>query len=271
MGQIYKITNLVNGKIYIGQTGYDFISRFKGHVKDSKYKDKQDYPLYAAFRKYGLANFTVELVEEIYYIEKYGSYHNGYNQTLGGGGNKTVEIDHKLVLDSYTNTKSIAKTAKQFDVSTSVIKKILVLHGITIENKVDNTEVGLIQLEQTGYSIEITNEFSSKADAYKWIIDNYKSDMKKSTFYYYCKRAYERYTKAFGYYWITSDDDINSAIDKIQYSIQNFGNSTLKSIPDMDTLFNVYINCNKNKEAIGRYFGVTGTTVIRWLRKYGIE
>lgn len=57
--------------------------------------------LYCAMRKYGLENFTFELIEEIndysisgerekFFIQLYNSYHNGYNETPGGDGGSEV-------------------------------------------------------------------------------------------------------------------------------------------------------------------------------------
>lgn len=99
---IYKITNLVNGKVYIGQS-VDIYKRWNDHKRTLKTPTEKhyNYPLYCAFRKYGLENFSFEIVEEcseeklnkreVYYIELYRTYinwedSNGYNQTLGGGG-----------------------------------------------------------------------------------------------------------------------------------------------------------------------------------------
>ncbi len=52
---IYKITNLVNGKIYIGQS-LDVYRRFSQHKKIGKskngYKDDRDKPLYRALRRF---------------------------------------------------------------------------------------------------------------------------------------------------------------------------------------------------------------------------
>lgn len=83
---IYKITNKINGKSYVGQSK-NIEERWRHH-RSSKLK----YPLYLAFQKYGLENFTWEVLEEcsilelnekeLYYIKKYDSTNFGYNQTL---------------------------------------------------------------------------------------------------------------------------------------------------------------------------------------------
>ena len=57
---IYKITNLLNGKCYIGQS-INIQKRWTNHKTSYKNpnKDCYNYPLYKAFRKYGLENFVV--------------------------------------------------------------------------------------------------------------------------------------------------------------------------------------------------------------------
>ncbi len=96
---IYKITNKINGKSYIGQSTNIFY-RWKQH-KNNIHKKGFDYALYHAFRKYGLENFSWEIIEictkdkldelERHYIEYFNTYVNlenakGYNMTLGGIG-----------------------------------------------------------------------------------------------------------------------------------------------------------------------------------------
>lgn len=93
---IYKITNKINGHLYIGQS-IDIENRWTRH-KWSAFNEEatKNYPLYRAFRKYGLENFTFEIIElcdkeglkekEIYYIQMYDSFVEGYNQTSGGDG-----------------------------------------------------------------------------------------------------------------------------------------------------------------------------------------
>jgi len=94
---IYKITNTINNKIYIGQTIGTIEKRFHQHKINSKTKN---YPLYNAFKKYGIENFTItkickcnnieELNElEEFLIQEMGCLSpNGYNLASGGSNFK---------------------------------------------------------------------------------------------------------------------------------------------------------------------------------------
>lgn len=98
---IYKATNLINDKIYIGLTTKSLEHRISVHKKDSK---RLNTYFYQAIRKYGFENFKWEVVDtaitmeeleekERYYIKLYGSFDNkeiGYNTQ--SGGNNLYEI-----------------------------------------------------------------------------------------------------------------------------------------------------------------------------------
>ena len=92
-GYIYKITNKINGKVYIGQTIHTIERRFSRHCLLNQ---NGCVALHNAIIKYGKENFIVELVEEvpveklnereIYWISYYKSTDKkfGYNILLGG-------------------------------------------------------------------------------------------------------------------------------------------------------------------------------------------
>lgn len=85
---IYKITNKINGKVYIGQS-YDILERWERHKRT-----RDQCAIHKALQKYGIDNFMFEILEECpkdelderekYWIKYYNSYFTGYNMTLGG-------------------------------------------------------------------------------------------------------------------------------------------------------------------------------------------
>jgi group I intron endonuclease len=95
MTGIYKITNILNNQIYIGLS-VDIDKRWARHRSNYIDINNKEYEktLYRAFRKYGIENFTFEVIEEcskeelanreIYWIAYYDSFSNGYNETPGG-------------------------------------------------------------------------------------------------------------------------------------------------------------------------------------------
>lgn len=100
-GVIYKITNKINGKIYIGQTTNDFDRRYSNNIT----KRTKNKHLKSSIEKYGLENFDIckvydvafskeELdIKECMYIELYNctNREKGYNIRGGGSRGKTSE------------------------------------------------------------------------------------------------------------------------------------------------------------------------------------
>lgn len=94
MAIIYKITNIINNKIYIGCTTKSLEYRFLEHV--SRSKQKNNIKLYNSIRKHGVDNFIIEKLEEceecdmfsleMKYISEMNSFNDGLNSSLGGEG-----------------------------------------------------------------------------------------------------------------------------------------------------------------------------------------
>ena len=163
-GIIYKITNKVNGKSYIGQTRYTIEFRWKQHQhkKDNTY-------FHNAIKKYGIENFSIEILEEcniedlnsreIYYIAKYDTFNNGYNLTIGGDGNRRLLLDdsYNEIKELYLSGFSSNKIATLYKVDKASIVKILKALGVKIRSNklgINHQEfLELIQDYQSGYSL----------------------------------------------------------------------------------------------------------------------
>jgi group I intron endonuclease len=111
---VYKATNLINGKSYIGITRQGLLERVKQHLKESA--GGRGHVLHKAIRKYGVVNFTFEPVAfcgngeemksmEMYCIARFGTkLPRGYNMTDGGEG-----MTGHLVSDETRRKLSAAK------------------------------------------------------------------------------------------------------------------------------------------------------------------
>jgi len=93
---IYKATNKINGKAYVGQTVKSLRIRISEHIHDAL-NNKDNVYFHNAIRRYGKENFIWEIIAEcsslkelnkteIEMIKKYNTFENGYNLTRGGEG-----------------------------------------------------------------------------------------------------------------------------------------------------------------------------------------
>ncbi|MFA6711105.1 MAG: GIY-YIG nuclease family protein [Candidatus Caldatribacteriota bacterium] len=133
MGFIYRITNKINNKSYIGKTETNIETRFKEHIKESKRERSKNRPLYAAIKKYGIENFKIELIEEIvdnleeremHYIQKYDTYGStGYNATIGGDSKRYLNYD--AIVNCYHQEQNITKVANLMRCDRKTVGNIL--------------------------------------------------------------------------------------------------------------------------------------------------
>ena len=131
---IYKIVNLINGKVYIGQS-QNISQRWIAHRSRPFNTNcaQYDCPLYRAIRKYGLENFSFEVLEEtdkeqlnekeIFWIAEFNSNNpnKGYNLTSGGdavtNGILTLEQVHEIYDLLSCSDKTQEEIAKIYGIS----------------------------------------------------------------------------------------------------------------------------------------------------------
>lgn len=120
---IYKITNKVNGKVYIGKSK-DIKARWKKHIQRSK---TSYLHLYSAMRKYGLENFSFEVLFEtarndrlmdfweVAMIAEYQAMNKnfGYNNTRGGDGCSPSEATRQKMSNSQKGKKHSEETKRK--------------------------------------------------------------------------------------------------------------------------------------------------------------
>jgi group I intron endonuclease len=131
-GIVYKATNIVNNKMYVGQTIVGLKARQENHVNDALAK-KDNHYFHNAIRNYGKDKFEWEIIGsaeskeklddlEIYYIKKLKSFGEGYNLTKGAGGmtgyimteehRKNLSESHKGYKHTDEQRRKISNTLK---------------------------------------------------------------------------------------------------------------------------------------------------------------
>lgn len=142
MGYIYRITNDLNNKVYIGKTMSSSISkRWQEHLSDMDKRKNEKRPLYAAMRKYGTSHFHIEELEqcsndiinerECYWINFYDSYNSGYNATKGGDGKAYVDVE--AIISLWNKGKNIREIHDITGHDHQTITNHLTNYGITAQ------------------------------------------------------------------------------------------------------------------------------------------
>ena len=179
-GYIYKITNLINQKAYIGKTTNTIKERWGEHISESKSERAKNRPIYRAINKYGVENFSIELIEEvdikelsdkeIYWIGYYDTYNNGYNATLGGDGRILYDYDSikELIQKGYSTRQIIEVIGCCADIVHLVAKK----NNLSIKKEFSDCMNPKKQVEQYDKQGNYIQSFESYAAAAQWLEDN---------------------------------------------------------------------------------------------------
>ena len=182
---IYKIINIQNNKVYIGQLIRPINQRFQRHINDSL-NNILDTHFARAIRKYGKENFIIEEIDtantqeelnekEQYWIKYYNSVTNGYNETDAiskCGGNtyqSKTEKEMEIIKDKIRQTKIGSKNP--------MAKKIKRINIFTNEIDIFDTVISCAQAcgiknGKTSISTRLNGQIKSPYKK-KWIFEYY--------------------------------------------------------------------------------------------------
>lgn len=210
-GYIYKITNLVNNKIYIGKTEREVESRWNEHKSKAR-KNQKSY-LYNAIRKYGEQNFIIETIEKVdvnslsdrekYWIEFFKSNNKeiGYNLTKGGDGN--LLYNYNLIRQYWDDGKTIKEIKELMGCDPSVIQNALYNYkDYNTHNALSRSaqKFGVNQYDLNGNFIQ---HFDSISDANKYLMSIGKKNSETSI----CNCCKNKQSQSNGYIWTYDTDN----------------------------------------------------------------
>lgn len=229
---IYKIENNINHKVYIGQST-NIELRWRHHRSPDP-TIRSIYPLYRAIDKYGIENFSFDIIEEckkeeldekeIYWINFYNSFNEGYNQTSGGQGAK----DSGRVL----NLEQVQEIRKELQSFNKTEKEIAKEYGVS-----ENLIVGI----NTGYYWGDSN-----------ISYPIRKQTKKLVFCQNCGAELKTYNASLC---------INCFHEKQR---------KVKERPSAEELTQILYENKGNFSLVGKMFNVSDNTIRKWCKSYNI-
>lgn len=178
-GYIYKITNKINGKSYVGKTTGAVQTRWEEHLRESKRERCANRPLYKAIRRYSADGFTVETLEEVdldnlseretYWIEYFNTYSDGYNATTGGDGK--VLYDYDVIAQLLKEGRMYHEVSDIVGCCYDTVRFVAKKYNIDYIAEPPNAKLR-IPVEQYDLDEHYIQSFNSFSDAARWLFEN---------------------------------------------------------------------------------------------------
>ncbi len=183
-GIIYKATNVVTGEIYVGATTVSLQERINDHY--NKATKNYGHKFQNAIREYGFESFIWEQIDtgintdelalkEKYYIQKFDSFHNGYNSDRGGGFKKTI-YQYNLTGELESTFQSLEEASKSSSISEESISHACIgdrktsngfywTYTSTFDLKEDIRKKKVIQYDYKGELVKVFDSISEASKA----------------------------------------------------------------------------------------------------------
>src|SRR5208283_4921236 len=188
---IYKITNILNNKMYIGQSQTSLERRWTLHKSDAK-TNRDNYHFHNAIRKYGTECWKQEVLEEVEdisnlneaemkWIEYYDTFNNGYNCTNGGENGKIISEETKEKMRQSKLGKKMTDEAK-LNMSLSMKKRYEDgwVHPMLNNKHSEETKKHWAKIRKGVKKSEKTKEKISKATKGKLISEETKEKIRQA-------------------------------------------------------------------------------------------
>lgn len=241
---IYKIENLKNHQKYIGQS-IRIEKRWKDEIATAFNKNSiaYSYPLSQAIRKYGVNNFSFEVIEECsqdllnererYWIKFYNSFFNGYNQTLGGDSviSKPKESVLGIIKDLETTDMYHQEIADKWNVSREMVQGINTGRYWFQEDKI--------------YPLQKQHKIKSQHKESGVVLNKQK---------YFCQECGAEIVSPKATYCISCANIKNRKVER----------------PKREELLKYLISIKGNFSEASRHYGVSDNAIRKWCKAYNI-
>ncbi len=214
MAYIYKITNLVNNKIYIGETICEIRVRWNQHKSTSFNPNSHsyNYHIHCAIRKYGIDNFKIEEIEqcadeerfkrETCYILLYESYkpEKGYNYVIEGEGASPYLTQD--FLNYWEKGFRVKEIAEKIGCHRATVSKRLHANGISDEEI--NKRFKEYVSQRDGKPVQQYSLTGQYIKTYPSTMSCKKDGYQQSAISNVCRQCQK---SAYGYLWKYEDDE----------------------------------------------------------------